>query len=70
MSRGLIGVNAARGETGDRRFDPFDRRNAMTLLFDQPFIALALSAITTFALVLGYVSLTDRDPVEGGGPSA
>ncbi|WP_374135339.1 hypothetical protein [Sphingomonas sp.] len=41
----------------------------MTLLFDQPFIALALCAMSTFALVLGYVSLTDRDPVEGDGPS-
>ncbi|MBA4040980.1 MAG: hypothetical protein C0474_04100 [Sphingobium sp.] len=70
MSCGLIGVNAARDETGDRHFDPFDRRYAMTILFDQPFIALALFAVSTFALVLGYVSLTDRDPAAGDDPSA
>ncbi|WP_269454027.1 MULTISPECIES: hypothetical protein [Sphingomonas] len=33
----------------------------MTQLFDQPFLALAAAAVTIFALVLGYVSLTDRD---------
>ncbi len=41
----------------------------MTLFFDEPFLALALLAMTAFALVLGYVSLTDRDPVEGSGPT-
>lgn len=34
----------------------------MTQLFDQPFLALAAAAAAIFMLVLGYVSLTDRDP--------
>lgn len=42
----------------------------MTLLFDEPFLALVLFAMTTFALVLGYVSLTDRDPIERDGTIA
>jgi len=34
----------------------------MTQIFDQPFLVLALAAVTIFALVLGYASLTDRAP--------
>ena len=34
----------------------------MTQIFDQPFLVLALAAVTIFSLVLGYASLTDRDP--------
>ena len=28
------------------------------------FILLAIGAVSAFAVVLGFVSLTDRDPVE------
>lgn len=34
----------------------------MNAIFDQPFLAIVLFAMIAFALALGFVSLTDRDP--------
>lgn len=35
----------------------------MNQIFDQPFLALVLFALIAFALALGFVSLSDRDPL-------
>ncbi|MBA3878562.1 MAG: hypothetical protein C0500_02470 [Sphingobium sp.] len=57
----MTGVKVGDAIRVDKGADPNDRSRSMTQLFDQPFLALAAAAVTIFALVLGYVSLTDRD---------